>query len=85
VRRKSDTPPRWRPATNYQLWRLNKLGRLQVVEAAEPISAAEAARLIKEELAKTGEAYFADTKLGARLREAKTREVIDARPFLRHR
>ena len=84
MRRKSNTPPRWRPATNYQLWRLNKLGRLQVVEVAETISSAEADRLIKEELAKTGEPYFADTKLAARLREAKTGEVIDARPFLRH-
>jgi hypothetical protein len=55
VRRKSNTPPRWRPATNYQLWRLNKLGRLQVVDVAQTISAAEADRLIKDELAKTGE------------------------------
>src|SRR5262249_28460952 len=74
VRRKPNTPPRWRPATNYQLWRLNKLGRLQVVDVAQTISAAEAERLIKDELAKTGEPYFADTKLAARLREAKSVE-----------
>jgi hypothetical protein len=64
------------------LWRLNKLGRLQVVEVAETISAAEAARLIKEELAKTGEPYFADTKLAARLREAKSAKSAEGENLL---
>jgi hypothetical protein len=57
------------------------LGRLQVVDVAQTISAAEADRLIKEELAKTGEPHFAFTKLAARLREARSGRARKAKPL----
>jgi hypothetical protein len=41
-------------ASGSQLWRLNQLGRLQVVDDAVCLSASEAKRLIEAELEKLG-------------------------------
>jgi hypothetical protein len=59
----------WRLASGSQLWRLNQLGRLQVVDEAVCISSAEAKALLKAELEKLGTDRFPDTK-GARAGQA---------------
>jgi hypothetical protein len=58
-----------RLASGSQLWRLNQLGRLQVVDEASPLGSAEAKALIKAELAKLDETYLPDTKLARLLAE----------------
>jgi hypothetical protein len=55
-------PRRWHPASNRQLWRLNRLGRLKIVEEAVCISSAEADAVIRAELEKLGEPHFAGTR-----------------------
>jgi hypothetical protein len=55
----------WRPASGAQLWRLNRLGRLRVVDDGVVLSAAEARALIEAELARLGTDRFPDTR-GAR-------------------
>jgi hypothetical protein len=67
--RKSSHSGHWRLATGGQLWRLNQLGRLQVVEETGSISTAEAKLLIEAELEKIGEPYFPGTKHAARSSE----------------
>jgi hypothetical protein len=52
----------WQFATNRQLWRLNRLGRLKIVDEAVCISSAEADAVIKAELEKLGEPHFHDTR-----------------------
>jgi hypothetical protein len=52
----------WRLASGSQLWRLNQLGRLQVVDDAVSISSAEANAVIKAELEKLGADRFPDTR-----------------------
>jgi hypothetical protein len=44
---------RFRLASGRQLWRLNELGRLRVVDSGPPISSNEAKVLIAVELART--------------------------------
>jgi hypothetical protein len=56
----------WRLASGSQLWRLNQLGRLQVVDDAVCVSASEAKRLIEAELEKLGTDRFPDTKRAGR-------------------
>jgi hypothetical protein len=53
-------------ATNRQLWRLNKLGRLQIVDEAVCIGSVEAKAVIEAELEKAGQPDFPDTKLAVR-------------------
>ena len=53
----------WQLATNRQLWRLNQLGRLKIVEEAVCISSAEAKAVIEAELEKRGEPQFPGTRL----------------------
>jgi hypothetical protein len=53
---------RWRSATGPQLWRLNRLGRLKVVDEAVCISSAEASAELDVELEKLGEPHFPDTR-----------------------
>jgi hypothetical protein len=67
-------PRRWHPANNRQLWRLNRLGRLKIVNETVCISAAEADAAIRAELEKLGEPCFPDTKVAARFCEAKSAE-----------
>jgi hypothetical protein len=52
----------WQFATNRQLWRLNRLGRLKIVEEAVCISSAEADAVIRAELEKSAEPHFHDTR-----------------------
>jgi hypothetical protein len=52
----------WHLASGSQLWRLNQLGRLQLVDEAVCISADEAKALIEGELEKLGTDSFLDTK-----------------------
>jgi hypothetical protein len=68
----------WRLATGSQLWRLNQLGRLQVVDDAVCLSAAEAkARLQRRRLrALTGPSWFSRHSCGALATE--TDEVLSA-------
>jgi hypothetical protein len=73
-------PGRWHPATNRQLWRLNRLGRLKIVDNAVCISSAEADALIRAELEKLGELHFADTKVAARLAAERMSEGDTAAP-----
>jgi hypothetical protein len=56
----------WRLASGAQLWRLNKLGRLQFVDDGVCISSAEAKAEIEVELRKLGTDRFTDTKRAAR-------------------
>jgi hypothetical protein len=42
---------RWKPASGRQLWRLNQLGRLRLVDQALPIGSNEAKVLIAAEFA----------------------------------
>jgi hypothetical protein len=65
---------RWRSATGPQLWRLNMLGRLKVVDEAVCISSAEASAELDLEIAKLGEPYFPDTKVTTRLAAERTSE-----------
>jgi hypothetical protein len=65
---------RWRSATGPQLWRLNRLGRLKIVEEAVCISSAEASAELDVEIAKLGEPYFPDTKVATRLAAERTSE-----------
>jgi hypothetical protein len=58
----------WQFATNRQLWRLNRLGRLKIVEEAVCISSAEADAVIRAELEKLGADHFPDTKRTGRTR-----------------
>ena len=58
---------RWRSATGPQLWRLNRLGRLKIVDDAVCISSAEASAELDLEIAELGESHFPDTKVAARL------------------
>jgi hypothetical protein len=60
-------PRNWHLASGRQLWRLNKLGRLQLVDDAVRISCAEARAEIEAELEKLGEPQFPGTKVAARL------------------
>jgi hypothetical protein len=62
---------KWRFATAVQLWRLNKLGRLQIVDEATCISYAEVDAVLKAELEKLGLPCFLDTKLGKLLAQAR--------------
>ena len=59
-----------KPASAYQLWRLNRLGRLRIVDEAQPLSSREAYSLIRAELEKIDDPYFPDTRRGRRLIEA---------------
>jgi hypothetical protein len=52
----------WQFATNRQLWRLNRLGRLKLVDEAVCISSAEASAVIRAELEKQGTDRFLDTR-----------------------
>jgi hypothetical protein len=52
----------WQFATNRQLWRLNRLGRLKIVEEAVCISSAEADAVIRAELEKLGLDRFPDAR-----------------------
>jgi hypothetical protein len=52
----------WQLATNRQLWRLNQLGRLRIVDEAVCISSAEADAVIRAELEKLGMDRFPDTR-----------------------
>jgi hypothetical protein len=56
----------WRLASGSQLWRLNQLGRLQVVDDATCLSAAGAKALIAAELERLGTDCFLDTKRASR-------------------
>jgi hypothetical protein len=60
-------PRTWHSATNRQLWRLNVLGRIQVVDEAVVISAAEAEAELKAELEKMGEQHFPKTRAARRV------------------
>jgi hypothetical protein len=51
-----------KPASAYQLWRLNRLGRLRIVDEAQPLSSREAYTVIRAELEKLGEPHFHDTR-----------------------
>jgi hypothetical protein len=62
-------------ASGRQLWRLNQLGRLRIVDEAIAINSAEADSVIRAELEKLGEPYFPDTKVATRL--AAERESDD--------
>jgi hypothetical protein len=55
-------PRTWHPATNRQLWRLNVLGRLQIVDEGIVISASKAETELKPELEKLGESHFPGTR-----------------------
>jgi hypothetical protein len=70
--RKSSHSGHWRLATGGQLWRLNQLGRLQVVDDGQSISAAEAKMLIEAELKTMGEPYFPGTKGAALFSDAES-------------
>jgi hypothetical protein len=61
----------WRLASGSQLWRLNQLGRLQVVDEVPPLSSAEAKKLIRAELEKFGEPFFPGTGLARHVAEIK--------------
>jgi hypothetical protein len=52
----------WQFASNRQLWRLNRLGRLKIVDEANCISSAEADVVIRAELEKLGADRFPDTR-----------------------
>jgi hypothetical protein len=65
------TAQKWRLATGIQLWRLNKLGRLKIVDEATRISYAEVDAVLIAELEKLGLPCFPDTKLGKLLAQAK--------------
>jgi hypothetical protein len=52
----------WQFATNRQLWRLNTLGRLKIVDETVCISSAEADAVIRAELEKLGADRFPDTR-----------------------
>jgi hypothetical protein len=52
----------WQLATNRQLWRLNQLGRLRIVDEAVCISSAEADAVIRAELEKLGMDRFPDAR-----------------------
>jgi hypothetical protein len=70
--RKSSHSGHWRLATGGQPWRLNQLGRLQVVDDGQSISAAEAKMLIEAKLKTMGEPYFAGTKRAALFSDAES-------------
>jgi hypothetical protein len=53
---------RWQSATGPQLWRLNRLGRLKIVDEAVCISSAEASAELDVELGKLGEPHFPNTR-----------------------
>jgi hypothetical protein len=59
----------WRLASGSQLWRLNQLGRLQIVDDAVCLSAAEAKAVIEAELAKLGTDRFPATRARPRQRD----------------
>jgi hypothetical protein len=62
---------RWVPASGRQLWRLNKVGRLAIVEEAVVISSAEASSVLDVEVGKLNVERFPDTRTARRLAELK--------------
>jgi hypothetical protein len=62
---------RWRSATGPQLWRLNRLGRLKIVDDAVCISSAEASSVLDVEVGKLKAERFPDTRTARRLAELK--------------